>query len=85
MDAMRTAEQRETVHEWHDSDQSLTACGLAVEGLRMASDDGQTTCPKCLRALAGEIEDERVRNMTAWWIDFLADHHSRRTAHESGS
>ncbi len=91
MDAIRTPEQREgpvpteLVHEWHDSDRPLTACGLAIQDLRMASDDGQTTCPECLRVLAGELEGERARNMSAWWLDFLADHHRRRTARQSGS
>ena len=42
------------VHEWHETGDSLTACGLPAAGERLASDDGQADCPGCLEVLAGE-------------------------------
>ena len=42
------------VHEWHEIDGTLTACGLPAADERLASDDGQADCPGCLEVLAGE-------------------------------
>ena len=45
---------RSWVHEWHETDGALTACGLPAADERLASDDGQADCPGCLEVLAGE-------------------------------
>ena len=42
------------VHEWHEIDGTLTACGLPAADERLAPDDGQADCPACLKVLAGE-------------------------------
>ena len=36
MEVIRMAERCDVVHEWHESDQPLTACGLEITDLRMA-------------------------------------------------
>ena len=41
-------------HEWHETDDTLTACGLPAADERLAADDGQADCPGCLEVLAGE-------------------------------
>ena len=45
---------RGEVHEWHETDETLTACGLPTADERLASDDGQVDCPGCLAVLADE-------------------------------
>ncbi len=42
------------VHEWDETDETLTACGLPTPDERLASDDGQVDCPGCLAVLADE-------------------------------
>ena len=45
---------RAWVHEWHEPDETLTACGLPTADERLASDDSQVDCPGCLAVLADE-------------------------------
>ena len=52
------------VHEWHETDETLIACGLPAAGERLAADDGQADCPGCLEALADE---RRAGNAARAW------------------
>ena len=47
------------VHEWHETDRTLTACGLPAADERLAAGDGQADCPGRLEVLAG---DRRAAN-----------------------
>ena len=42
------------VHDWHRSDEAISACGLPAGEVVRAFDEGQATCPACLEVLREE-------------------------------
>ena len=65
------------VHEWHETDETLTACGLPAADKQLAADDGQADCPRCLEVLADERRAANAARARKAWGAPLEGEHGR--------